>query len=102
MQNNGRVGSLCIFNNCIPKMVIKSSGTKMLLIGSLMGLILLLHMNGGKGQYTAYFQFLHIHAHGLGNNGAEERRFIDFKNMSNQNMTTHAFAHADHELFTKG
>lgn len=75
---------------------------KMLLIGSLMRSILLLHMNGGRDLFIAYFSFLHILVLGLGSNGGEERKFIAFRNMSNQNMTTHAFVRADHELFTKG
>jgi hypothetical protein len=50
------------------------------LIDLLMRLTLLLHMIGGKGQFTSYFQFLHILVPGPGSSGDEEIKFTAFKN----------------------
>lgn len=73
----------------------------MLLTDSLMRLIQLLHMIGGKGQYTAYFQCLHILVHGHGNSGVGGIRFIVFRNLSNLNMIIHVSAHVGQGLYTK-
>lgn len=74
----------------------------MLLTDLLMRLTLLLPMIGGKGQFTSYFQFLHILAPGLGSSGEGEIKFIAFRNTSSLNMTTRVCAHADPELYTRG
>ena len=59
-------------------------------------------MIGGKGQFTAYFQFLHILVPGPGSSGVEEKKFIAFRNMWSLNMTIHVCAHVDPEPYTKG
>lgn len=74
----------------------------MLLTDSLMRLTLLLHMIGGKGRFTSYFQLLHILVPGPGSSGEGDIKSIAFKSTSSLNMTTHVCAHADHELYTKG
>jgi len=74
---------------------------KMLSTDSLTRLTQLLHMSGGKDLYIVFLWCLHILVLGLGNNGAEERKSIIFRSMSNQNMIMHAYALVDHELFTK-
>lgn len=74
---------------------------KTLLTDSLMRLTQLLHMIGGKDQYTAYCQFLHILVHGHGNSGVGGTRFIGFKNLSNLSMIIHVSVHADQGPYTK-
>lgn len=58
-------------------------------------------MIGGKGQFIAYFQSLHILVPGPGSNGVGERRFISFRSLLSLNMTTLVYALADHELSIK-
>lgn len=58
-------------------------------------------MNGGKGQFIAYFQSLHILVPGPGSNGVGEKRFTGFRNLSSLNTTTLVCALADHELYIK-
>lgn len=58
-------------------------------------------MSGGRGRCIAYFLFLRILVHGLGNNGAEERKFTGCKSMLKLNMIILVSGHADQELFTK-
>ena len=52
----------------------------MLLTDLLMRLTLFLHMIGGKGLFTAYFQLLHILVPGPGSSGVEEKKFTAFRN----------------------
>jgi hypothetical protein len=59
-------------------------------------------MIGGKGRSTAYFPCLSILAHGPGNSGGREIKFIDFRNMLSLNMTTCVFALVDLEPCTRG
>lgn len=73
----------------------------MLLIDSLMRLTQLLHMIGGKGQCTVYFQCLHILVHGHGNSGVGGIRYIVSRNLSNPNMIIHVSAHVDQGHYTK-
>lgn len=75
---------------------------KMLLTDSLMRSTPLLHMIGGKGRCTVYCQCLHILVPGPGNSGGGGKKYIGFRNMSNQNMTIHVSALADPELYTRG
>jgi hypothetical protein len=59
-------------------------------------------LSGGKVPSIVFFQYLHILVPGLGNNGAEERKVIVFKNMLNLNTIIHVSALADHGLYIKG
>lgn len=59
-------------------------------------------MIGGKDQYIAYFQFLHILVPGPGNSGGEEVKFIVFRNLLSLNTTIHVSALADLEPYTRG
>lgn len=63
---------------------------------------LLLHTIGGKDQFTAFFQCLCILVHGHGNSGAEEEKFVAFRNSLSLNTTIRVSGLADHERYTKG
>ena len=58
-------------------------------------------MIGGKDQCIAYSQFLHILAHGRGNNGDVGIKSTAFRTMSSLNMTIHVCAPADLVPYTK-
>lgn len=58
-------------------------------------------MIGGRVQCIAYFLSLHILAHGLGNNGGGEAKFIAFRSMLSQNMIILVYGPAVHVLYTK-
>jgi len=59
-------------------------------------------ISGGRDQYIALCLFLHIRLHGHGSNGAGERNYNDYVNLSVQSMTMHAYGHAVHVLCMKG
>jgi hypothetical protein len=78
-----------------------SIGMKIRSIILLMRLTKWQHMSGGRVRCIAYCPFLRILVHGLGSNGAEERKFSGCKSMLKLNMIILVSAHADQELFTK-
>lgn len=82
--------------------ILVNAGMKMHSTDLLMKSTLLLHMIGGKGQFTAYFQCLLILVLGHGNSGVEERKFTGFKTMSSLNMIIPVSALVGRVPYTRG